>query len=1108
MYRSGSETERESNSSLRGSSSHRSSTSASYSRPTASALARAMARTTPSPPSRRRTPSAPSSPLRALTAANTTRNSSISGLDQDEDITTTSAGTVQTTSSTGSGSASGSNNSRRRKRVSLALTTPSRLAHIEAVGDEDEPYNSFSHANEFRERERGAIPRARTSLSTVSPSENRRQLLDRDRDKEVGSVTRSALAAVASSRRSMTNGSGSPYMSDVGGSGGKKRGALPAEFVKGRTGNPSSEQSPPPNAPHRSTSMTFTSSNSSSTSTVSYSSAAVSQSSASGSAVGNPSRAETSLGIVRRPSTIRHESRQKWASDDFTSQSASATSFAIDSKQSLTEGWRRIGMNDPPHTAEITPPRRAGKISSGEVVMGMAEYRERRQSVRGGSAESALLLTPGRRSLVAEGFRAAGIGRPQVAKRLSLDDPERPVEVGRPVFRRPSASGRLTSVVGGWESDGDGGRDPGTGRTRTGTVVRQIGEVGGMAPRAATSMAVYRSSDGENFHEMRDRAVRNSRSAHPFSPKQRDRTFSLTREREALDVIRSESSMSRYGALRSHALRDQSVERSSPFGTGGRNYSGSSSGNAPQTSSLSQRDQDHLSLMLESLNMFEGQLSRLGGGGSGLGELLKNTETIVIAAEKLNSMLRSGTSRAVEEQVRAEVDDHGKRGAEMAAIWGQVGGDFRDGLRVSDELVRGMTAFLLGITKIVKDLSIGGNGDLQHGRSVSLDEEGLSAGKKRWTSPDVFVGPSGPPSSAGSGSGRRSVESRRSWEQRECTREDYTKKLPIRADSAMGQARPSSSISRDRERLEGKFDIPPDTASRGPGSAGSSQARRLFTPREQREAATPSQVNGMRTIYSQEPLHDFEPSPSPAPRNQYQNQGEVNQTLPPLVIPRPLPALPSERYLLRDRSFPETPSGSTAAEVARDREQDRRKASVTSIQTIRGNASNPPSLTTPSNVTTAITPHTVSTGSLEKAEYPLPQRTLSHRTSRSEAVTFSRSSTASLNALNGLHRQDERRRKRSDEEFVAESGLGFPAKRFVSSSDNEWDTRRQTLATIGSKKSFDREIIGARSKSRPSTPRHTAERDSVPAPRAVDDRTVPTRRERRKTVTDVWPKES
>jgi len=746
--------------------------------------------------------------------------------------------------------------------------------------------------------------------------------------------------------------------------------------------------------------------------------------------------------------------------------------------------------------------------------MGMAEYRERRQSMRGGSAESALVSTPGRgrrRSLVGEGFRAAGLsgGRAQTAKRISLGEGEGRMGVGGCVFRRPPDEGGVGASV--WESDEEDGAHAndvdGVRKMRAEPLRVRVRD----GPRAATSMAEYRYTDGEEKgydHERQDRALRSTRSAYPMSPRRRERDVSLTREREALEVDRSASSLSRYGVLRSHVLRDQqSLERfSSPFGGGKRNLPGSSSatGATPQQP----RDQDHVRLLADSLTMFEGQFSRVGGG---FGELVKDAQMIVVASERLNHMLRSGMSRAVEDQVNAEVDDPNERGAEIAELWGQVGMDYRDGLRVSDDLVRGLTAFLLGISKTVRDLATGGNSDLQHGRSVSLDEEGLlGGGRRRGTmSPDVFVGTSGPGSSAGSGSGRRSVESRRSLEPRESLREDVSRRISARAESALGHDRPSSSIGRERERVEGRFDTPSpaDALSRGPGSTGSTQPRRLPTSREQRGMTTPSHGNGMRTIHSQEPLQDFEPSPTPAPRPQGQRPSDRDQSLPALAIPKPLPALPSEGIL---RRLNERAAGSNSPALGRAKESERRKASVMPIQTIRGGSTSnfPASLTTPSSATTAVTPHTVSGN--ERTVLPPLQRTDSSRSARSEAVTFSRPSTVSVSALNGLQEKDDRRRTESNGSSGAEPSTSVRVKRVMSGSETERDARRKTVGARAGRLSMDKEVS---LNPRIASTVNAADRSAALVARSSVGGNIPppmntAKRERRRTVTDIWPKDS
>jgi hypothetical protein len=51
--------------------------------------------------------------------------------------------------------------------------------------------------------------------------------------------------------------------------------------------------------------------------------------------------------------------------------------------------------------------------------------------------------------------------------------------------------------------------------------------------------------------------------------------------------------------------------------------------------------------------------------------------------------LRAGTNRALEEQIDAEVGDGG--GELSAEVWRRVGGEYRESLRASDELVRTVT---------------------------------------------------------------------------------------------------------------------------------------------------------------------------------------------------------------------------------------------------------------------------------------------------------------------------------------------------------------------------------------------------------------------------------
>jgi hypothetical protein len=798
--------------------------------------------------------------------------------------------------------------------------------------------------------------------------------------------------------------------------------------------------------------------------------------------------------------------------------------------------------------------------------MGMGEYRERRQSLRAGSAESALGQGTGGRSFFAEGLKAAGLS-PSKGKsgRVSL---------GGGVIRDGGGSGTRNGGGGGdpftrnrdydYDDEGYFDGDGRTGRTRAGTLVGPRGGgggVGGLAARAATSMADYRylgrgDGDPEDEDEVglgTRRELRGSRSAFPLRDdaplsrtvqkqkesereasltRDREREMSLTRDREReRDLDRAGSSMSRYTTTRA----PPPDRYASPFGS--RRYtSGAGAGAIVQAQIATQ---GHTRLMMESLAMFEGHMVRLGlaggglggggnslGGGSG-GELVRTAQGVTGAAEKLNAMLRYGVSRALEEQVDAEVEEgEGRAGAkETAEMWRRVGGEYREGQRVSDELVRGLTGFLLGVGKVVRDLA--GSGEGQHGRSVSLDEEGLGIVGRRTRgsmSPDVGAGGGGSAGAGGStgggsGSGRRSVESRRSWDPAaEVLRDDSSHRLSSRAESSLGAARPPSSFNtlRDQRRAGvGRHETPPPPFAPPPtgprNSTGNTQStRRLFTPREQREQQLDAHYVSvaMTPADSQDKLYgDYEPSPTPASRNQTQTTLDRSRTLPSLSIPKPLPTLPSES-LRRSQ----TAASKAMPPPSTIRDRDRRKVSVASISTVRANTSGfPASLTTPSSATTALTAHTVSTTHTpDKTAFPSLNRTDSDKSARS-TVTFSRPSTVSVSALNGLqqqHLEHQRKRTGSGASSGAEPSTSVPPHRVQ--MEMERDSRRKTLGARTPRASLDGAGEAGGSGSRTSTV-HAADRSAAVGLGMGSGGMLPpmntARRERRRTVTDIWPRD-
>lgn len=131
---------------------------------------------------------------------------------------------------------------------------------------------------------------------------------------------------------------------------------------------------------------------------------------------------------------------------------------------------------------------------------------------------------------------------------------------------------------------------------------------------------------------------------------------------------------------------------------------------------------EHVRLMLESFAMFESNLARLesspAGGGSAVAELLQNADIVVHASQNLNTLLRRATAGALSEQIEAEVED--KSGPEME-IWKAAGGEFRDALRVSDELVRSMTNLLLGVGRVLKERGEGDDNTRSSGRLSSSE---------------------------------------------------------------------------------------------------------------------------------------------------------------------------------------------------------------------------------------------------------------------------------------------------------------------------------------------------------------------------------------------------
>ncbi|KIP10184.1 hypothetical protein PHLGIDRAFT_125696 [Phlebiopsis gigantea 11061_1 CR5-6] len=465
---------------------------------------------------------------------------------------------------------------------------------------------------------------------------------------------------------------------------------------------------------------------------------------------------------------------------------------------------------------------------------------------------------------------------------------------------------------------------------------------------------------------------------------------------------------------------------------------------------------EHSRLMLEALNVFESQLSRLPPMGqtttSTIPEVFQSSQLLVHGLDRLQSSLKAASIKSLEAQVEAEIADGDSAIAEVAEVWAQVGADHRDHVRTNDEIIRTMTQFLLGVSKIMRDATT--PGALQHTRSVSLDED---IGRR--LAPEVTPAVSDKRSS----NGRLSRESRRSWEPREAAQainrigsmDSTSNSTGSRASSA--QLPPRSSAASSSEGIspsEGPVD---QTPSRQLSSALSSvSSRRLYTPRDRIPPGSTRTPAMMSSLDSQETVHAYEPSPTPASR---WPQAGRTRALPPIAIPPSLSTLPSESLLANSSSTPAM-------------ERNRRKVSSSSNITIRAEPSLP-LVIKPPNTTTALT--TTNVDVMEPASSM--SRSDSGNSVQSNGVTFSKPPSTSSSTLNSLRRHDASNSRARSISAQLKEELRSP----MSGSETE---RPRTFGVRG--------------------------RSSLDGPRAdslgksSQASTLTSRRERRRTITEIF----
>ncbi|KAG7088024.1 hypothetical protein E1B28_012061 [Marasmius oreades] len=772
----------------------------------------------------------------------------------------------------------------------------------------------------------------------------------------------------------------------------------------------------------------------------------------------------------------------------------------------------------------------------------------RRQALRqGGSADSVLTIGAGQRSLIGEGLKAAGLSRRGDVFGGSARSPV--FERERDTEREREREERIERI-----------RSQSRASSRTGHG------------RAVTAMAEYSNSYDDADDEPEPRTnLRPFKSAYPLVGRDREMD-DRDRLGERAPSALSQDKWERVRGPQFATPTTPSQSITSPMGTRRFNTISSTitdmsrSGTEGSTDgALSSRSRagvaidrsDHTRLLTSSLELFENALSKIPSSSSSstasnTSDLVRNARVIVGAVEKLNGLLKAGHGRALNAQIDCEVQAAGGGGTGSSGnaeeIWRLVGGEYREGLRVSDDLVRAVTDFMLGVGRAVKDMGIAphvangessSNGDNLHTRSVSLDEAGVGRKGRVSLSPDV-TGGSGGARSTGTGSATSGgARSRRSWEPTPGRDTEALRRLAVgqRAETSLGvltNERNHTPLNRTTKRIP----TPTENGIRG-------SIRRLLTPREIREqqlVRNEDVPRGMSTFDSQETVHAsaYEPSPTPASRAASRAKQvaqersphpapDRSKTLPAISIPPPLPVLPSENRRTPSSTNKGTPDPNAST-------LSRRKTTQAVSSTVRG-----PSfpLTTPNVPTTAVTTTHVS-GSPEQRAFPLVRENSNTSSSSGggprSSVTFSRFSTTS--ALSGLQQQQQRaeqQRNRAfsnssdvrDDSFDHHNEVNSPAQvppgalkgkvaaaagrlqRVISTgggSETEKDVYRKSGGTVKENSSRASRISFDESTFSVGVNRSETSSSAHPADRAAVSVVSQGKRERRRTVVDMWPR--
>ena len=624
----------------------------------------------------------------------------------------------------------------------------------------------------------------------------------------------------------------------------------------------------------------------------------------------------------------------------------------------------------------------------------------RRQSQRGGSTDSPLAGIVTGRSVVGEGLRAAGLAKQredtddvfgvedtQAARRNRLSSdlglsraPRERTETARPLTRqsdRPAANegsayGDLRTPI----------------NSNAHFSQRNVHTIGHTRP--STSMSVYRE-------EPRTAPLlRTNRS-----DAEAGRVFTT-------DLTRPISQAGLHFPISSLAAQD----RASPA-TFGRRV-GETVQNVTKPNS---ENPEHVRLMLDTLNMFESNLARLPSMGSTttvtIPDLFRSAQNIVHSANALNTLLRTGTDHALAQQVEAEVAD--SQSMDVSDIWRNVGSDYRESLRVSDELVRTMTSFLSGVGRLLRE-SVA---ERSHLRTASLDE---TSSMRRLT-PDYSLGNGRTSEGRLSSDGRSSNDAKKRWDSSSGEMGMATTSYTSVHSSSSASRQSSSShhlsstfkpgVEGDR-RADG-LETPNEPMLRKISRLSLTTPRRFESFRDYEDGQPKTAAPAMQLSHSESSALDMDSPLAAATLNRAQGTGPRRATT--LAVAPNLPTLPSESILAKRDS----------ARINR-----RPKTSSMSNATVRANSIFP-SMMASGNPTTAITPMAVQ-ASPERPSLSSTRSTFNVR------GTLTKTTGAAVAELQEQIERDGRKRTIS-----ATSALENEVRPLVSGSETERERPRMSL---------------------------------------------------------------